>query len=204
MRGMIRFEMALAAAVVASALAFPVQARAESCTNDVDCKTGSDCGGQICDWFANPSMTCQPAGGHPKGQDGWCTTSTDCKCAGLGATCVASQCTFVLPSQAPGAAAAGGATGSAGGTSGGTGGSAAATGGTSGGTGGSAAATGGKSGTGGTTAAAGNSSSSSGGCALAGDGAPAFGGSGSVLLLLAGWVVTSVRPSLRRRARRSW
>jgi hypothetical protein len=182
MKWMIRFEVAFAVAGFAAVLAFSAPVKAESCTNDVDCKTGSDCGGQICDWFANPSMTCQPAGGHSKGQDGWCTTSTDCKCAGLGATCVGSQCTFVLPSQAPGAAATGGATGSAGGTSGGTGGS---------------AATGGKSGTGGSTAAAGSSSSSSGGCTLAGDGAPAFGGS---VLLLAGWLVTEIR----RRSRRSW
>ena len=44
------------------------------------------CGGKVCDW--NKGMTCQPAGGAPEGQDGWCMKDDDCKCKGEGATCV--------------------------------------------------------------------------------------------------------------------
>jgi hypothetical protein len=95
-------------------------AAAQSCVNDIDCPN-SACGGQVCDW--NQSMTCHPAGGAVKGMDGWCTTTADCKCKDLGATCVGVNCSFTMPSQAPGAA--GGAAGSgAGGAPGGAGSSA--------------------------------------------------------------------------------
>jgi hypothetical protein len=180
------FQMGAIAAIALGALLTTEPARAASCLNDVDCPTPA-CGGQVCDY--NMGMTCQPAGVAPKGSDGWCTTDSDCKCMGLGATCVYPYCTFTTPGQAPG-----GGTG-AGGASAGTGGASAGTGGaTSAGTGGATAtaATGGKSGSGGATSTDGgttvsvSSSSSSGGCSLAGGDAPALAASSVAFLLIVG------------------
>ena len=99
------------------------QSNPASCVNDVDCIANPACGGDVCDWGAG--MTCKPAGTAAKGMDGWCTTTDDCKCKAMGATCVNAYCTFTRPCDAPGAAACGstgtggsGSTGSAG-TSGG-------------------------------------------------------------------------------------
>jgi hypothetical protein len=97
--------------VLAAALfsARAAQATGEHCTNDIDCKTGPSCGGEICDW--NKAMTCQPATASGSGHEGWCTANTDCKCAAQGATCPQSsfQCTKTVD-----AAGSGGGTGSGG------------------------------------------------------------------------------------------
>jgi len=113
------------------------QTNPATCVNDDDCVATPACGGDICDWSVVGQMTCKAAGGHPKGQDGWCTTTDDCKCKDMGATCVAAYCTFTRPCDAPG-------------------GTGCATGGTSGGTG-----------TGGSTGTAGTSGGDSGGCSIA-------------------------------------
>jgi MYXO-CTERM domain-containing protein len=42
-------------------------------------------------------MTCVNAGAAAQGSDGWCSSDSDCKCMGEGATCVAPHCTFTLP-----------------------------------------------------------------------------------------------------------
>lgn len=137
-------------------------ARAQSCVNDVDCPDAA-CGGQVCD-YSTGTPTCKPAGGQPKGTDGWCTQDSDCKCASLGAKCDQSLvfCTFTKPSDAPGAGNGGHGGGSAG--------AAGATGaGGAQGTGGSAQGTGG-------VGAAGHAGSSdggsSGGCSIAGASTP--------------------------------
>jgi hypothetical protein len=72
-----------------------------SCTNDVDCPS-SACGGMVCQWGATGHY-CVPAGTDPQGQDGWCTATTDCKCASSGATCSGVHCTFTTPPQLGGA-----------------------------------------------------------------------------------------------------
>jgi MYXO-CTERM domain-containing protein len=107
-----------------------------TCVNDDDCAATPQCGGDVCDWSVIGQMTCKPAGMHPKGQDGWCTTDDDCKCHAMGATCVAAFCSFTRPCDAPGMSGcgAGGATGTGGST--GTGGTSGGTAGTSGGGGG--------------------------------------------------------------------
>jgi hypothetical protein len=180
------FQLGAIAAVALGALLTAAPARAAtSCQNDTDCPTPA-CGGQICDFTMGE--TCQPAGVSAKGSDGWCTTDANCKCMGLGATCVYPYCTFTTPGEAPG-----GGTG-AGGAPAGTGGASAGTGGaTSAGTGGATAATGGKSGSGGATSSTDggttvsvSSSGSSGGCSLAGGEAPALAASSIAFLLAAG------------------
>lgn len=156
-------------------------ARATTCVNDVDCPNPA-CGGEVCDYIADPTLTCKPAGTQPKGMDGWCTTDADCKCKSLGATCVSFFCTFTKPSDAPsgggGHAGTAGSTGAAGSTTAGTGGSPAT------GTGGSAAA-----------GHSGSNNDSSGGCSVAGSSAPVTWFALSVL----GGLVVAVRR--RRRAR---
>jgi len=136
-------------------------ARAQGCLNDIDCPDAA-CGGQVCD-YSTGTPTCKAAGTQPKGQDGWCSQDSDCKCASLGAKCDSTlvYCTFTLPSQAPGAANGGhgGSAGAAGAT--GTGGAAGAT----GAAGASAQGTGGA-GTAGH--AGGGDGGSSGGCSIAG------------------------------------
>lgn len=91
------------------------QGNPASCVNDDDCVATPACGGDVCDWATQVGlMTCKPAGAYPKGTDGWCTTTDDCKCRAMGATCVNFFCTFTRPCDAPGAA--GCATGGTGGT----------------------------------------------------------------------------------------
>lgn len=140
-------------AVLAAALfsAQAAHATGEHCTNDIDCKTGPSCGGEICDW--EKAMTCQPATASGSGKEGWCTVDTDCKCAAQGATCDKTmfQCTKTV--AASGTGGAGGA--GAGGSGSSAGGSSAA---------GSSAA--GSSAAG--PSASSDSSSSSGGCSFAG------------------------------------
>jgi MYXO-CTERM domain-containing protein len=164
-----RFVVAAVAAIGIAGAA----RHASACTNDVDCTdtNGNFCGGQVCD-YSTGTPTCKPAGTGPKGADGWCGQSSDCKCQALGATCnsATSMCTFTLPSQAPDAGATG-IGGAAGATSTGTGGAHAV----GGGSGGSAAATGG-------AAGSSSSSSSGGGCAMAGGEGPMSFGAALALL----------------------
>ncbi|MFL5304111.1 MAG: MYXO-CTERM sorting domain-containing protein [Polyangia bacterium] len=152
---------------------------ATSCVNDIDCPNAA-CGGDVCDYYTDPTLTCKPAGTHAKGMDGWCTTDADCKCRGLGAVCTSSlSCSFTKPSDAPsgggGAVGTGGATGAAGSTTPGSGGTT--------GTG-----TGGAGGAGPTN----NNGGSSGGCSVAGSHAPSTWLAFSVLGIVVG---------LRRRRR---
>jgi MYXO-CTERM domain-containing protein len=170
-----------------AALAFMAARRVDACVNDIDCPEPA-CGGQICDWL-HDGLTCQPAGRYPKGQDGWCMQDSDCKCNGVGAKCIMQTngtyfCTFVLPSQAPGA--------STGGASG-TGGASTGTGGASTGTGGASTGTGGAS-TGSDAGTKPSASSGSGGCSLGGT--PATSGV-AALVVLAGLM------AFRRRQRRA-
>lgn len=91
------------------------QTNPANCTNDIDCVATPQCGGDVCDWSTTPGqMKCKPAGSYPKGMDGWCTMDSDCKCMGLGATCVSLYCTFTRPCDAPDAGPC--ATGGTGGT----------------------------------------------------------------------------------------
>ena len=94
------------------------QSNPTSCVNDDDCIATPACGGDVCDWNVQPTMTCKPAGGSTKGMDGWCSTTDDCKCKGMGATCMNFFCTFTRPCDAPGAGPCG-STGAAGSTGGG-------------------------------------------------------------------------------------
>ncbi|MFI5297111.1 MAG: hypothetical protein ACHREM_03355 [Polyangiales bacterium] len=79
---------AFATAVVALLFVAPP---ARACTNDTDCPVAF-CGGQVCSWKTGPHV-CLPAGTDP----GWCTVTTDCKCASSGATCIDNNCTFTAP-----------------------------------------------------------------------------------------------------------
>ena len=89
----------LSVTIVASGVLFTAEAFA-LCTNDIDCP-GSTCGGQVCKWASATTHTCVAAGTDPKGSDGWCSIDADCKCMGLGATCVGVHCSFTLPADAP-------------------------------------------------------------------------------------------------------
>lgn len=80
----------------------------QPCYNDTDCPN-SGCGGEVCNWtkthpqpVGDKAFVCDPAGLAPKGRDGWCTTDVNCKCRGLGATCITPYCSFTKPSDAPG------------------------------------------------------------------------------------------------------
>ena len=129
------------------------QSNPATCVNDDDCAATPACGGDVCDWATSSvQMTCKPAGAYAKGTDGWCTTTDDCKCRAMGATCVNFFCTFTRPCDAPGAA--GCATGGTGGT-----------GGTGTGTGGSTGTAG--TGSTGTAGTSGGGSSDGGGCSVA-------------------------------------
>jgi len=163
------------------------RAEATACLNDIDCPEPA-CGGQVCDY--NKGMTCQPAGGAAKGSDGWCTTDSDCKCMGMGATCVGVYCSFTTPP----AGGSGGANGGSGGASA-TGGSSAsggasASGGTTGASGGTTGATGSGGAASGPTS---SNSNSSGGCSVSGS------GSASVIGMLFGLSVLGLRRFRRRR-----
>jgi hypothetical protein len=87
----------------------PVQSPAsgDPCFNDSDCPDAA-CGGEVCNWnMLNPNpvaekvFVCTHPGIGPQGQEGWCTTHTDCKCRGLGAKCVGVYCSFTQPEDAP-------------------------------------------------------------------------------------------------------
>jgi hypothetical protein len=111
-------------ALVGAALLFavPAFAEGEACYVDTDCP-GTACGDAVCNWAKTTTMPmdrkifyCNPAGTDAKGKDGWCETDDDCKCKGVGATCVGTYCTFTKPSDAPGGggSAAGGSASTAG------------------------------------------------------------------------------------------
>jgi len=141
------------------------------CVNDIDCKGDMTCGGPVCQYGAT-GQKCVPAGTDKKGMDGWCTTNSDCKCFGEGATCKTVYCSFTLKSDAP----AGGTGGAGGSSAGGTGGT------TSTGTAGTA------------TAAA--PLADSGGCAIASTPAAGLGSAG----LLVGLGAIAFGARRRRRA----
>jgi hypothetical protein len=149
-----------------------------SCANDIDCVATPQCGGDVCDYATAPLETCKAQGSQPKGSDGWCTVDSDCKCAALGAKCMAPFCTFTKPSDAPGAGSAGSSGGAAGASGTGAGGSS---------TGGSGPTSTGGSASGG--------SSSGGGCSVGGP----ISGSWSIALGLLGLFAVVKR----RRSRRS-
>jgi hypothetical protein len=79
-----------------------------ACFNDSDCPVNR-CGGQVCNWtrtaqipVGDKAFACNAAGSQqPVGKDGWCTTDADCKCANLGAKCIAPYCSFTRPEDAP-------------------------------------------------------------------------------------------------------
>jgi MYXO-CTERM domain-containing protein len=99
------------------------QANPANCTNDIQCVATPTCGGEVCDWSDVSNHVCKAAGSAAKGSDGWCTTTDDCKCKDLGATCVGVYCSFTRPCDAPdaGGCPTGGTAGTSG-TSGGDGG----------------------------------------------------------------------------------
>ena len=73
------------------------------CFNDTDCPIAG-CGGQVCNWnkthprpVGDKAFVCEQAGLQPPGFDGWCTTDENCKCRGLGASCVGVYCSFTKP-----------------------------------------------------------------------------------------------------------
>jgi MYXO-CTERM domain-containing protein len=112
-----RCKWIVIALVASGALLASRPAAAQACVNDIDCPEPA-CGGQVCDW--NMGMTCQPAGRMPAGSDGWCTTTDDCKCKGMGAVCTNLFCSFTKPPTGSGGSTGSGGTTGAGGTSGGT------------------------------------------------------------------------------------
>src|SRR5258708_26175272 len=91
------------AAALALVLALGVSRRAAAqCTVDIDCP-GPTCGSSVCQWSVG-GHTCVAAGTDVQGYDGWCVADSDCKCAGMGATCATAtqHCTFTVPQSAPG------------------------------------------------------------------------------------------------------
>jgi len=75
------------------------------CYNDTDCP-GSACGGDVCDWtkshprpIGDKVFLCAPASAMNRGHDGWCTTDANCKCASVGAKCIAPYGSFTLPRE---------------------------------------------------------------------------------------------------------
>jgi uncharacterized protein (TIGR03382 family) len=139
------------------------QSNPATCDHDTQCTATPDCGGDICDW-SQLTHVCKPAGVGAKGADGWCNVDADCKCMGMGATCVYPYCTFTRACDAPGAAGC-----------------------ASTGTGGSTGA--GGSGSGGSTGSAGSGGGGGGGCSISGD-VPA---AGSALLAMFGLIALSRR-----------
>lgn len=116
MKASLRTSFATLFGSVALLVAPAALAEGEMCINDIDCP-GADCGGEVCNWKKpqGDEFTCNPAGSQtPTGKDGWCTTTDDCKCKGLGAKCVAPYCTFTKPSEAPPGTSGSGAGGGAG------------------------------------------------------------------------------------------
>lgn len=134
-----------------------------SCTNDIDCVATPACGGDVCTYTATGSTTCTPAGTGPKGEDGWCTVDTDCKCYAQGARCNVVYCTFTsLGSPTDGGAGGTGNKGEAG-------------------SGGGAGAAGREGNTGGTS---GTGTGGGGGCDVAGQSRSLDGWLGTAILIL--------------------
>lgn len=158
-------------------------AEGEPCFNDDDCPGGgAACGGDVCNWnkmSATPDgdkiFYCNPAGTQPKGQDGWCTEASDCKCQAQGATCGGTFCTFTKASDAPTPPAGGGGAGGSGVSGGGGAGGAPVAGTTSGGS-----PVAGAAGTAGSPTTPAPAPAESGGCSVS---APASTGSGALLAL---------------------
>jgi MYXO-CTERM domain-containing protein len=188
MKVMLRGSLAGLVSCFLLSLSATALAEGEACFNDDDCPGGGAvCGGDVCNWnklSATPDgdkiFFCNPAGTGVKGSDGWCTDSTDCKCAMQGATCRGTYCSFTKASDAPAPSGGGGAGGSAaGGSAAGGGGSAA------GGAPAAGAATGGSSPVAGSTSTAGGSTTpppatDSGGCSVS---VPGNTGTGALLAL---------------------
>ena len=103
------------------------------CKVDIDCPNAA-CGGEVCLHSSGLSMCVQAnTSGQSGVSDGWCASAdggaevnSNCKCAGMGATCAGLFCTFTVPQGG------GGSTGT-GGTGTGTGGSGTGTAGSGGG-----------------------------------------------------------------------
>lgn len=120
MNALLRSSLATVVGCWMLSLSSVALAEGEPCYNDDDCPGGGGnvCGGDVCNWgkmSASPQgdkiFYCNPAGTGSKGQDGWCTDDSDCKCKAQGAKCIAPYCTFTKASDAPagtGGSAAGG------------------------------------------------------------------------------------------------
>ena len=151
MTSLLRASLATLLGSVSLLIATTAFAEGEACYNDIDCP-GTACGDAVCNWskvaiapMGSKYFYCNPAGTQPEGEDGWCTTTDDCKCKGEGATCVGTFCTFTKSrgGSMGGSSAGGGMTGTMGGVAGTSGGVAGTTGGVAAATGGTVATTGG-------------------------------------------------------------
>lgn len=185
MKALLRGSLAGLMSCFMLSLSATALAEGEPCYNDDDCPGGgAECGGDVCNWnkvhpapVGDKGFTCNPAGTDPKGQDGWCTTTDDCKCKAQGANCnKAPYCSFTKASDAP-AGTAGGGSGAGGSAAGGS---------AAGGTSASGAATGGSAPTAGTTGTAGTGTTTpapaadDGGCSVS---MPGNTGTGALLAL---------------------
>ena len=129
MKASLRASFAALASSVALLVASTALAEGEACFNDDDCP-GTACGDSVCNWSKSAAVPdgdkrfyCNPAGSQPKGNDGWCTDDTDCKCKAQGATCGGSNhpyCTFTKASDAPAGGGTAGAASTGGSATGGT------------------------------------------------------------------------------------
>lgn len=191
MKALLRSSLATLVGCWMLSLTSVALAEGEACYNDDDCPGGGNvCGGDVCNWNKMAAVPqgekifyCNPAGTGSKGSDGWCTETSDCKCKGEGATCVAPYCTFTKPSDAPGGVGGSSAGGSAAGGGAGAGSSA------GGSAAGGSAAGGGAAGSGttaGTSATAGSGTTpqpapkDEGGCSVS---TPSSSGGGALLAL---------------------
>jgi len=121
MKALLRGSLATLVGSVALFVASTALADGEACYNDIDCP-GTACGDAVCNWNTHATTPdgrkifgCNPAGSQtPVGKDGWCEKTSDCKCAGQGATCVAPYCTFTKPPAGAGGTGSGGAAPTAG------------------------------------------------------------------------------------------
>ena len=91
-----------------------VRPAAASCNTDIDCY-GPLCGDPVCEWGVGVH-SCVAAGTQPQGFDGQCSSDSDCKCRGQGATCdpTVGHCTFTLSMDAGSAGTPNGGGGSSG------------------------------------------------------------------------------------------
>jgi len=127
MKASLRASFAALASSVALLVASTALAEGEACFNDDDCP-GTACGDSVCNWSKSAAVPdgdkrfyCNPAGSQPKGNDGWCTDDTDCKCKAQGATCgPGPYCTFTKASDAPAGGGTAGAASTGGSATGGT------------------------------------------------------------------------------------